>query len=293
MAEEEAPEGNDLTATDIRKDFFHRLFQAEDPETGGPGYTREKLGEENDLLVIAGADTTSTAFAAMFFYLTRNPRVYRELTEEIRTTFKSVEEIHSGPQLSSCRYLRAFIDEALRMNPPVGPDLDREVLAGGIDIEGRFLPPGTEVSVSLYSLHHNEDAFPDAFKFKPERWIPDEKAGITIADIATYCCAFAPFSTGPRGCPGKNLAYLEMSIVMAKILFLADIQAAEGNELGAGNADLMWGRRNKAHFQTKDIFVSSREESAVRFRFRERVNNALWLAQCWHCYHTRQCLAFS
>ena len=152
------------------------------------------------------------------------------------------------------------------MNPPVGPDQDREVLAGGIDIEGRILPPGTEVSVSLYSLHHNEDAFPDAFKFKPERWIPDEKAGITIADIATYSCAFVPFSTGPRGCPGKNLAYLEMSIVMAKIPFLADIQAAEGNELGAGNADLMWGRRNKTHFQTKDIFVSSREGPVVQLR---------------------------
>ena len=166
-----------------------------------PLYTREELGEGNKLLVIAGADTTSTAFAAMFFYLTRNLRVYRKLAEEIRTTFKSVEEIHSGPQLSSCRYLLAFTDEALRMNPRVRPDLDREVLAGGIDIEGRFLPLGTEVSVSLYSLHHDGNVFLDASKLKPERWIPDDKAGITVADIATYFSAFAPLSTGPRGCP--------------------------------------------------------------------------------------------
>ena len=163
------------------------------------------------------------------------------------------------------------------MNPPVGPDVDREVLAGGIAIEGQFLPPGPEFSVSLYSLHHNEDAFLlDAFKFKTEHWIPDEKAGITIAHIATYSSAFAPFSTGPRGCPGKILAYLEMSIVMAKILFLADIRAAEGNELGAGKADLIWGRRNKTHFQTKDRFVSSRKpgRACCPIQVRELVNNA-------------------
>ena len=92
LDEEIKPEGEELAAPDIRKDFFHHLFQAKDPETGGPGYTREELVEENDLLVIAGADTASTPFAAVSFYLTRDPRVDRELTEEIRTTFKSVEE---------------------------------------------------------------------------------------------------------------------------------------------------------------------------------------------------------
>ena len=269
MDEEKDLQAKDLDRKDIRKDMLHFLFQAKDPETGGPGYTREELVEENNLLIFAGADTTSTTFAAMFFYLTRNWEVYQRLTQEIRTTFKSAEEIHSGPQLTSCHYLRAFIDETLRMNPPVSSDPTREVLTGGIDIEEQYLPKGTDVGVSLYCLHHNEEIFTNAFQFKPERWIIDEKAGVTPESIATYESAFVPFSIGVRGCPGKNLAYLELSIVMAKVLFLSDVRAVEGDDLGAGKADLIWGRRDESHFQTRDVFVSAREGPTVQFKLRQ------------------------
>ncbi|KAL8697533.1 MAG: hypothetical protein Q9201_007080 [Fulgogasparrea decipioides] len=250
----------------VRKDMFHYLFQAKDPETGGPGYTHEELVEENNLLVVAGADTTSTTFAAIFFYLTRNPNAYRRVTSEIRAKFKSAEEIHSGKELNSCRYLRACIDEALRMNPPVGADAPREVLAGGIDVDGEYVPKGMDVAVSAYSLHHNEEIFPDASSFRPERWIPDEDTGVTAASVARSESAFAPFSMGSRGCPGKNLAYLEMSIVVAKVLLLSDVRAVEGNDLGAGRPDLIWGRRNEAEFQTWDMFVASREGPVVQFK---------------------------
>ncbi|KAL8863818.1 MAG: hypothetical protein Q9198_010310, partial [Flavoplaca austrocitrina] len=138
MEEEGAEKGAD--SVDVRKDMFHYLFHAKDPLTGGPGYTRAELRVETSLLVIAGSDTTSTVIPAMFFYMTRNPRIYEKLTSEIRKTFHNVGEIHSGPQLSSCRYLRAFIDETMRLNPPVAGDLTREVLAGGITVEDQYLP---------------------------------------------------------------------------------------------------------------------------------------------------------
>lgn len=51
------------------------------------------------------------------FYLSRNPEVYRKLAGEIRTTFSSGHDIRSGPRLTSCRYLRAVINETLRMSP--------------------------------------------------------------------------------------------------------------------------------------------------------------------------------
>lgn len=249
--------------------MFHHLFQAKDPETGGPGYAQQELFAESDLLVVAGADTTSTTFAAMFFYLIKNPRVYGILAGEIRNTFKATEDIHAGPQLNFCRYLRAFINEALRMNPPVPGDLNREALAGGMTIDGHFVREGTNVGVSSHSLHRNEDIFADPAVFRPERWIPDEKSGVTVESVAASEAAFAPFSIGPRGCPGKTLAYLEMSIVMAKVLYLSDVQAVEGDDLGAGMAHLIWGRRNKANFQTKNTFVSVREGPMARFRSRK------------------------
>ncbi|KAL8714556.1 MAG: hypothetical protein Q9220_001504 [cf. Caloplaca sp. 1 TL-2023] len=255
-----------IDTADMPKDIFHHLFRAKDPQTGGPGYTEEELFEESDLLVVAGSDTTSTTFAAMFFYMTRNPNVYRKLIGEVRTTFKKADDIRAGPSLNSCRYLRSFIDESLRMNPPVPGSIDREVLAGGINIDGHFVREGTDVGVSLYSLQHNQDVFPNAFVFDPERWIVDEKSAESTAHVAKHESAFAPFSAGPRSCPGKSLAYLEMSIVIAKVLFHYDVRGLEGNDLGAGKADLTWGRREKAHFQTFDMFVSYRHGPMVQFK---------------------------
>ncbi|KAL9579004.1 MAG: hypothetical protein Q9212_005359 [Teloschistes hypoglaucus] len=266
MDEEKNVKGTDLDQKTVRKDLFHYLFQAKDPATGAPGYSHTELLEENNLLVIAGADTTSTTIAAMFFYLVRNSEVYRRLTDEVRGTFKTAEDICTGSQLGSCRYLRAFIDEALRMNAPVSAELPRQAEAGGIAIDGQFLPQGTEVAVSLYSLHHNEDFHHDAFHFRPERWLPSDKGSTSTTDLATAESAFAPFSSGSRGCPGKNLAYIELSIVMAKILFRADVRLAEGDHLGEGRADLGWGRRNKSQFQTKDAFVSAREGPIVQLK---------------------------
>lgn len=156
------------------------------------------------------------------------------------------------------------------MNPPVPADMDREALVGGITVEGQSVPEGTSIGVSLYSLHHNGEIFPEPFSFKPERWIPSVEAGVTAASVGTYDSAFAPFSTGLRGCPGKNLAYLEMSVTMAKLLFLSDVRAVEGNDLGAGKANLMWGRKDTAHFQTWDVFVSIREGPIVQFKSVQR-----------------------
>jgi cytochrome P450 len=118
----------------------------------------------------------------VFFYLSRYPDTYRKLAEEIRSAFTNGKEINGGPILSGCRYLRAVIDEALRMSPPVSGTTwrqlyDDEDKTKPLVVDGHVIPPGTLVGVNTYSLHHNEEYFPDSFTFKPERWLEaDEQA---------------------------------------------------------------------------------------------------------------------
>ena len=253
-----------------RKDMFHHIFLARGPQTGGPGYTIDELKGETNLLVIAGADTTATAFAAMFFYLVRNPNIQETLDTEIRNTFNSVEEIRAGQKMMGCRYLRGFIDETLRMNPPILGPLEREVLAGGIDIDGLFVPEGCNVGVASYCLHRNGDVFEDPGVFRPERWMANNnEKGMANEEERKKNrqeAAFVPFSAGLRGCPGRSLAYQEMSIVMARILFRADVRGVEDDELGAGREDWGRGRRDKGQYQIWDGFVCMREGPMVQFR---------------------------
>lgn len=60
---------------DARKDFFHYLFDAKDPETGKLGYQLEELYGECESLTNAGSDTTAIVMAAMTFYLSRDAKV--------------------------------------------------------------------------------------------------------------------------------------------------------------------------------------------------------------------------
>jgi cytochrome P450 len=195
-----------------RKDFFYYLLKAKDPETG-KGFSTPELWGESNLLIIAGSDTTSTAIAATLFYLVHNPKAMEKLVKEVREAFSDVEEIRSGPALSKLHYLRACIDEAMRLSPSVGGVLPRQVLPGGIEIDGHQFAEGTVVGVPHYAIHHNPEYYPKPFEYRPERWITDSEPSVTADSVNLGQSAFSPFSIGPRGCIGKGKLVLSTNLI--------------------------------------------------------------------------------
>ena len=218
------------------------------------------------LTIIIGSDTTSTAVAGLFFYLTRNPKVYERLTKEIRSTFTSVDEINLGTALSSCVYLRACIDETMRISPSVGSALWREVDTNGAEIDGMYIPAGCDVGTSIYSIHHHPVYYPEPFKFKPERWLVGGKDGVKAEDLAVAQGAFNPFSLGPRGCIGRGLAIAEMQLLMATIVFTFDFKC--DSSLGEGKVAQELGRDKPWEFQLHDHVTAAKEGPIVQFRER-------------------------
>ena len=253
---------------EVRKDFFHWLFNAKDPETG-VGYSLPELYAECELLTIAGSDTTAIVISAAFFYLSRNPSVQSKLAQELLSTFSAFDDIKSGPQLMSCKYLTAFLTEAMRMSPPVPAEPSREVLEGGTTVSGHHFPQGSLISTALWAMHYNKEYYPEPLQFRPERWIIGE-AGATGESVALAESAFCAFSTGSRGCVGKNMAWLEMRIVMAKTIWKYEIKQDAVNKLGGGSAGSRPGRRNEGQYQTYEMFVSNRKGPMVQLK--ERVH---------------------
>ncbi|OQU97786.1 hypothetical protein CLAIMM_03671 [Cladophialophora immunda] len=247
--------GKDLAG---RRDFVHYLLRGKDRESGDT-ISLDELKGDSIVLIVAGTDTSSTALSATFFYLVHNKHILDRLTRDVRSTFDDVEEIRTGPKLSSLTYLRACIDEALRMSPPVAGILTRKVLAGGLDVHGYHLPEGTELGVSAYAIHHNEEYFPEPFSFKPERWRVNDAAGVTEENVALAQSAFCPFSVGSRGCIGKSLAYVELSLAIATALFLYDLRQAPSERTGGGDPALQWGRRRRGEYQLADRFIAVRD----------------------------------
>ncbi|RYP59345.1 hypothetical protein DL771_010910 [Monosporascus sp. 5C6A] len=220
-------------------DLYSFMVDAIDaPE--GDEITLNEIWSEAIFFMPAAGDTISTTLSALFFYLSRNPRCRQRLAHEIRTTFASSDEIKNGTQLTSCRYLRACIDEALRMSPPVTGTLWREQLRQDGDaplvVDGHVIPRDVLVGVNIYSIHHNEAYFPDPFRYNPERWLPSDDTANAAA--AANRAAFVPFSLGARACAGKAMAYLEASLTMAKTLWYFDFEPA--NRPNTGEKETAW-----------------------------------------------------
>lgn len=221
------------------------------------------------LTIRKASDTTATTLSALFFYLSQHSNVYRKLADEIRSTFATCESIHAGPDLTGCSYLRACIDEALRINPPIPSALwrqqttSRHSTKGDVDqepviIDGHVISPGTEVGVNAWALHHNEEYFSNPFQFNPERWL--SKA----PENDTNKCAFIPFSIGPRGCAGKAMAYLEISLVVAKTVWCFDLEKAPSSSGCAFDQYSQLEEQRTREYPMGDCFTASHSGPYLR-----------------------------
>ncbi|KAL8792651.1 MAG: hypothetical protein Q9195_004779 [Heterodermia aff. obscurata] len=247
--------GNESGHKDV---YSHLLASNEVSRNGKPLFTVTDLVGESSLLITGGSDTTATAMSSTIFYILHNPAALVRLEAEVIPRFNDVEEIRGGSTLASCRWLRACIDEAMRMSPGVPGLLPREVLEGGLVVEKTFFPAGTDMGVSHYAIHHNEEYYPDSFAYKPERWRAQS--------------ALCPFSIGPRGCVGKAMAMKELMLVIARIVWLYEMRLAPGEHRGGGGRDAKLGRHRISEFQMRDMFVSKTDGPVVQYRFRPHGN---------------------
>ncbi|KAK4071825.1 hypothetical protein Trihar35433_3889 [Trichoderma harzianum] len=204
---------------DGRRDFMTYMLRK--TRTGEEGMTQEEILATAPVLVTAGSETTATLLSGFFFYLPSNPTAYWRLTEEIRSTFNSEDDINMR-SASSLPYLQACLEEALRIYPPAAETPWR--VSPGDMLLDQFVPAGTHISVSQWATYRNPKYFKDASSYVPERWLLPAHPHYDAQFNNDNKSAFKPFSHGPRDCIGKNLAYAEMRLIVARFLFRFDYE---------------------------------------------------------------------
>lgn len=200
------------------------------------------------------------------FYCLQNPDTLKLLKDEIRTAFEKVEDICIGQQLDSCHYLLACINESMRLSPPLGAIMPRQALHGGICVDGHFFPEGTEVGTPVYALHHQERYHPDPFMFNPARWREGLSSAASDEIHSLLHSAFCPFGIGPRGCAGKALAYVEISILLARIVFSFDLRLSQSPGREGGRSNWAKGRKREKEFHVFDTIVALHDGPMVEFK---------------------------
>lgn len=179
-----------------RHDILSMLLLARD-EDGEP-LTDDEVHDELITMLVAGHETTATALSWTVHRLTRHPEVLRKAVAEVDATGEDT----SAP----LPYLDAVIKESLRIHPVV-PGVGR-VLEEPFMLAGYELPKGVMIGCSIILAHTNENVWPEAESFKPERFI----------DHRPPPDSYFPFGGGVRRCIGEAFALFEMRVVLRELL---------------------------------------------------------------------------
>jgi len=186
----------------------------------GSGVTETEVAGNVSTMLLAGGDTTSNSLAWLIWLLLQHPDALERARHEVLRFVPSLDLVMID-QLGQLDFLDACVQESMRLKP-AAPFLSAEALqdttVGDVAID-----KGTIVLCLMRDTRPDNTHFESAGQFDPGRWLED----------SVNRKAAMPFGAGPRICPGRYLALLEIKVAMAMLLArfdIASLATAHGGE---------------------------------------------------------------
>ena len=193
----------------------------------------------------------------------QHPLAYAKLRAEI--DLADAQGLLSSPiakfdETSKLPYFMACIYETLRHDAPAQTILPRYVSKGGIYVDGKYIPEGTEMAATPYVIHRNQEIFgADANVWRPERWLEDPSRTEQMHRYGMW------FGYGDRECPGKNFAHLEFQKLLVQLFREFDVRSATPDRplaLKRWAVAVFWD--HWLHFEVRNGKVSTANEREER-----------------------------
>lgn len=275
LLEERARNRRSQEKEDEERDLMSYVYQSRNQVDSKWPMTEKDIQEDAVTLQIAGSDTSYSVLVNSCHFLANYPRLQTILRAEILQTFSESHDNGVAPiwsKLAStqyCPYLDAFVNEILRMFPPVPQGTWRQTpLDHPIELEGYVIPPNTIVSCPIWSMHYDERCFRQPDSFIPERWL-DRAHPDSQADLLVDKRAYMPFLLGGMNCAGKYLAIMEIKVCLAKILKQFEITFPKTQSIsGISEIQAQRTRDENLRKRTKDYLTMWAGEVEVCFRLR-------------------------
>lgn len=207
---------------DQREDILSMLLDAKYED--GSSIELERVRDELGTFLFAGHETSAIAMTWAIYHLYRNPETLQRLRSELSSLTNPTPE-----ELTQLPYLKAVVQETLRMNPIVTEVL--RVLNQPMKLDGYHLPAGTAVAPATILAHYNEDVFPNPDQFLPARFI----------DRSYSSNEYFPFGGGNRRCAGAAFASYEMAIVLGTMLSRYDFELLEKHSVASVRRNITMG----------------------------------------------------
>ncbi|PVH35167.1 hypothetical protein PAHAL_7G115700 [Panicum hallii] len=148
-----------------------------------------------------------------------------KLQAEVRSNTPKGQEAITEDNLTGMSYLKAVIEETLRLHPP-SPLLLPHLSLEGCNIDGYVVPAGTTVFVNVWAIGRDPKLWDDVEKFMPERFV--NKGATEGVDFRGLDFQFLPFGSGRRMCPGMNFGLASVEIMLANLVYRFDWEMPKG-----------------------------------------------------------------
>ncbi|XP_054835333.1 cytochrome P450 4A4-like [Eublepharis macularius] len=193
-------------------DFLDILLSAKDENE--VGLSDEDLRAEVDTFMFEGHDTTASGISWILYAMAQNPEHQQRCREELKDTVGERDTVQ-WEDLGKMTYTTMCIKESLRLYPPV-PAVSRQLNKPITFCDGRTLPKGSRVAISIYNIHRNPSIWQDPEVFDPTRFSLENSS-------QQHSHAFVPFAAGPRNCIGQQFAMNEIKVAVAQTLLQFEI----------------------------------------------------------------------
>ncbi|GAA6040777.1 hypothetical protein JCM8097_003295 [Rhodosporidiobolus ruineniae] len=200
-----------------KHDLLSAIVRANMREEGKNRLTDQELLSDAYIFEVAGHETSSNALAGLFVLLALYPEHQEPIVDEVKAYLSSSpHRPFAYPEAyNSLSTTLATVQEGLRLVGPVAAT--SKATTADVVLEARTMigekrqivvPAGVAVKEGIIASHYSPLDWPDPFEFKPSRFLSKDWDSES----------FVPFSSGLRGCIGKNFAMAEMVVLLALTL---------------------------------------------------------------------------
>ncbi|KAF2672428.1 cytochrome P450 [Microthyrium microscopicum] len=208
---------------------MHDAYSHNDPLE----YTPEMITKRLTVLSFAAIQSSVITISNIVFDLAASSQSI-EYQAGLRDEVRQVTSQYGSKAWTRAGLLQMLrLDSALKESMRLWGFLSRGVMKLVVAPEGITLPDGhhldvgAKVGVTSYAIHHDEDAYTDAFTFKPYRFLPKQQGsgpGAKAQPMVTSADEFMGFSHGRHACPGRFFAANQLKLLLAAIVTKYDIE---------------------------------------------------------------------
>lgn len=200
------------SATKGRNDLLHLILAAHDTPAveGVSRFSDDEIKAQLITWLLAGYQTSSSTLAFTAYHLAMDADVQERLRCEVEIAIQTYSELPLSDLVHEIDYLDCVMKESMRICPTLHI-LERKCEETCVINDELTIPAGIDITVPVYALHHDPEAWPNPDVFDPERFRGPAK------DFR-HSFQFLPFGAGPRNCIGMKYVMTEIKVALVRIL---------------------------------------------------------------------------